>query len=98
MENTNKVMARLDESLSIEILDRLVRGKPLDGLPLDAKDGGLDLGGLTLLEPRPKRTFEFRGVPVTEIEPVVTFERVQSGGISILAAASWHVCGFLKLN
>jgi fluoroquinolone resistance protein len=67
-------MARLDESLNTAILDRLVRGKPLDGLPLDTKDGRLDLGGLTLLEPRQKQTLEFRDVPVTQTEPVATFK------------------------
>lgn len=67
-------MAKLDESLNKAILDRLTRGEPLDGLPLGIKDGRLDLGGLILLKPRPKRTFQFSGVPVTEMGAAVTIK------------------------
>jgi uncharacterized protein YjbI with pentapeptide repeats len=67
-------VASPNQTLNDEILERLVRGKPLDGLPLGTKDGRLDLGGLILLKPRPKRTFEFNGVPVTEVGSLVTFK------------------------
>lgn len=59
----------ISESLNLEIWDRLIQGKPLDGLALGAKEGRVDLGGLELPEPSVVRRFQMRGVPIAEIDP-----------------------------
>lgn len=59
----------ISESLNLEIWDRLIQGKPLDGLALAAKEGRIDLGGLELPEPSILRRFQVRGVAMAEIDP-----------------------------
>jgi uncharacterized protein YjbI with pentapeptide repeats len=58
----------VDKFLNAEVWNRLVCDKPLDSLGLGSKDGRVDLNGLTLPELRVKRTFEFNGIPIEEIE------------------------------
>ncbi|HUN62018.1 MAG TPA: pentapeptide repeat-containing protein [Candidatus Sulfotelmatobacter sp.] len=55
--------------MNAKILDRLVQGKPLDGLALGIKDGRVDLAGLVLPATRVVRQFQFDGVPITESTP-----------------------------
>jgi uncharacterized protein YjbI with pentapeptide repeats len=50
------------ESLKLQIWERLIEGKPLDGFALATKNGRIDLAGLDL----PERSIE-RGVLVTKI-------------------------------
>jgi uncharacterized protein YjbI with pentapeptide repeats len=59
----------ISESLNLEIWDRLIQGKPFDGLALGLKDGRIDLGGLELPEPSVVRRFQFKGLPMAEIDP-----------------------------
>jgi fluoroquinolone resistance protein len=54
----------LSESLNLEIWDRLLAGKPLDGLGLETRDGLIDARGLELPEPTVLRRFQFRGMSV----------------------------------
>jgi uncharacterized protein YjbI with pentapeptide repeats len=61
----------IGESLNLEIWNRLIQDKSLDGLSLPSKDGRLDLNGLDLPDPLVIRRFEFKGRPVSEIEPGV---------------------------
>ncbi len=56
------------DAWNLEIWDRLVRGKQLEGLGLGTKDGRADLGGLELPEPSVVRQFHFQRVPVAEVE------------------------------
>jgi hypothetical protein len=37
----------INESLNLEIWDRLYQGKPLDSLDIAKKEGRIDLGGLS---------------------------------------------------
>src|ERR1700722_10441071 len=41
----------MNKSLSSEIWIRLLRGNPLEGLPIETKNGRLNLGGLVAPEP-----------------------------------------------
>lgn len=59
----------ISESLNLEIWDRLIQGKPLDGLALAVKDGRIELGGLELPEPSVVRRFRVQGVSMAEIDP-----------------------------
>jgi uncharacterized protein YjbI with pentapeptide repeats len=61
----------IGESLSLEIWDRLIRGKPIEGLFLGTKHGRIDLNGLELPEPPVLRRFEFKDRPIAEIDPCV---------------------------
>lgn len=54
----------LSESLNLEIWDRLLAGKPLDGLGLETRDGRIDVRGLELPEPTVLRRFQFHGVAI----------------------------------
>ena len=58
----------ISESLNLEIWDRLIQGKSLDGLALGTKDGRIDLGGLELPEPSVVRRFQMRGIAMAEID------------------------------
>lgn len=62
----------ISESLNLEIWERLIQGKPLDGLDLSTKDGRLDLVGLELPEPSVVRQFQFKGTPIAEIKPAAS--------------------------
>jgi uncharacterized protein YjbI with pentapeptide repeats len=59
----------INESLNLEIWDRLIQGRSLDGLALGTKDGRVDVGGLELPEPSIVRRFQVHGVPMAEIDP-----------------------------
>ncbi len=58
----------IDESLNLEIWDRLLAHKPLDGLALETKDGRIDIRGLELPEPSVLRQFQFHGVAIAEVD------------------------------
>jgi len=49
---------KMDESLNFEIWDRLIQGKPLDGLALNSVEGRVDLRNLELPEPSVVRQFQ----------------------------------------
>jgi len=55
----------LSESLNLEIWDRLLASKSLDGLGLDTRDGRIDARGLELPEPTVLRRFQFHGAAIT---------------------------------
>jgi uncharacterized protein YjbI with pentapeptide repeats len=59
----------INEALNLEVWDRLIQGKPLDGLTLTTKENRIDLGGLELPEPLILRRFQVRGVAMAEIDP-----------------------------
>ena len=63
----------ISESLNLEIWDRLLQGKALDGLALGSKAGRIDLGGLVLPEPSVVRRYETLVAAVSEIEPGAIF-------------------------
>jgi uncharacterized protein YjbI with pentapeptide repeats len=67
----------ISESLNLEIWGRLIQDKPLDGLALGVKDGRIDLGGLELPEPSVVRRFQFKGVPMADIEPGAVLQGVK---------------------
>lgn len=58
-----------NESLNLEIWDRLIQGKSLEGLPLSIRDGRIDLSCLQLPDPSLVRKFQFNGTQISEIEP-----------------------------
>jgi uncharacterized protein YjbI with pentapeptide repeats len=58
----------LSESLNLEIWDRLLAGKPLDGLGLETRDGRIDVRGLELPEPTVLRRFQFHDVAIAETD------------------------------
>ena len=58
----------LNESLNLEIWDRLLSGKPLDGLNLEMRDGRIDIRGLDLPEPTVLRRFQFRGYAMQQVD------------------------------
>ncbi len=59
---------KMDESLNLEIWDRLLSGKPLDGLSLETRNGRLDVRGLELPAPTVLRRFQFQGVSIAEVD------------------------------
>lgn len=67
----------ISESLNLEIWDRLLQGKALDGLALGTKEGRLDLGGLVLPEPSVVRRYQTSVAAVAEIEPGAIFHRAK---------------------
>jgi len=67
----------IGESLNLEIWDRLIQGKPLDGLSLPTKEGRLDLGGLELPDPSVVRRFEFKGRQMAEVEPGLVIHKAK---------------------
>lgn len=67
----------ISDSLNLEIWDRLIRGKPLDGLPLGNKEGRIDLAGLKLPEPAVLRRFQFGGVAFAQIDPGASIRGVK---------------------
>jgi uncharacterized protein YjbI with pentapeptide repeats len=56
------------ESQNLEIWDRLLAGKPLDGLGLEKRDGRIDVRGLELPEPTVLRRFKFHGVAIVTVD------------------------------
>lgn len=58
----------ISESLNLEIWDRLLAGKPLDGLGLETRDGRISVRGLELPEPTVLRRFQFRGVSIAAVD------------------------------
>lgn len=67
----------MDESLSLEIWDRLIRGNPLDGLGLNSVEGRIDLRNLELPDPSVVRKFQFHSIPFAEIQPGAVFRNVK---------------------
>lgn len=67
----------IKESLNLEIWDRLIQDKPLDGLALGTKDGRIDLNGLELPEPAVMRRFQFKGIPMAEIDPGAVIQSIK---------------------
>jgi uncharacterized protein YjbI with pentapeptide repeats len=63
----------IDESLNLEIWDRLYQAKILDDLSLPIKDGRIDLGGLVLPEPMILGRYHTPIANVTKIEPSAIF-------------------------
>jgi fluoroquinolone resistance protein len=60
----------LSADFSEEVWRRLLRGAPLDGLPLGTRDGRLDLGGLFLPDALITRRFQSAKADVTQRETV----------------------------
>lgn len=58
----------MTESLNLEIWDRLLAGKPLDGLGLETRDGRVDVRGLEFSEPTVMRRFQFHGRTIAETD------------------------------
>ena len=58
-------------SLNLEIWDRLVEGKPLDGLRLETRDGRIDVRGLALPEPTVLRRFQFHGTTLAATDAFI---------------------------
>jgi uncharacterized protein YjbI with pentapeptide repeats len=58
----------IDEKQNLEIWDRLLAGKPLDGLGLETRDGRIDIRGLALPEATVLRRFQFHGVAIAEVD------------------------------
>lgn len=58
----------LSESLNLAIWNRLIAGKPLDGLGLETRDGRIDIRSLELPEPSALRRFQFHGVRMAEVD------------------------------
>src|SRR5579885_3563845 len=54
----------IDEALNLEIWDRLLAGKPLEGLELETRDGRIDVRGLELPEPTVLRRFQYQGISI----------------------------------
>ena len=81
----------VDKLLNAEVWDRLVRGKALDGLGLGSKDGRLDLNGLTLPEPHVKRTFDFNGIPIAEMESVHSVKGAKWKGLDFTGSKLKHI-------
>ena len=67
----------IDKSLNLEIWDRLIQGKALDGLSLPLKEGRFQLNGLELPNPSVVRRFEFKGRQMAEIEPSVVIHKAK---------------------
>ena len=59
----------MNESLNLEIWDHLIQGKALNGLGLSTIEGRTDLRNLELPEPSIVRRFQFRKIPIAEIDP-----------------------------
>ncbi len=66
----------IGESLSVEIYGRLLQGRTLEGLSLEARDGRVDLRWLRLPEPSVMRKYQMAGSSVTEIKPAAVFRRI----------------------
>jgi uncharacterized protein YjbI with pentapeptide repeats len=58
----------INESLNLEIWERLIQGKPFDGLPLGSNDGRIILHGLRLPEPAVSRQFQFRDAQFSKVD------------------------------
>lgn len=61
----------MDDSLSAEIWKRLFRGKTLDGLPLETKEGRTNLSGLVFPEPAVVRRYQTVFAAITQKESAV---------------------------
>lgn len=72
----------INESLSLEIWERLSQGKSFDGLSLGSNNGRVDLRGLSLSEPSILRRYHTKVAAVTEIET------------RSVHAAKWHSLDF----
>jgi len=68
---------RIDDSLNLEIWDRLYQGKRLDDLSLPLRDGRFDLRGLWLPDPTVVRRYQTPIANVTEIDPSAVFRRAK---------------------
>ena len=64
----------INESLNLQIWDRLYQGKPLDCLGIPIKEERLDLGGLVLPDPTVIRRYKTPVALVSEIEPSAVFQ------------------------
>lgn len=71
----------MNDLLNLEIWDRLIQNKPLDGLQLETKDGRISLEGLELPDPSVMRRFRACGVSVAEIEPGAIIQGVSCHNI-----------------
>jgi len=57
----------MDETLNRKVLNRLLKGKPLDGLPLPVRDGRLDLRGFRFEAPE-IRNFSWKGLDFSGVD------------------------------
>jgi len=67
----------MDESLILEVWDRLYQGSALDDLSLPVLDGRLDLRGISLPDPAVIRRYQTSVANVTQIEPSAKFHGVK---------------------
>jgi uncharacterized protein YjbI with pentapeptide repeats len=64
----------LSESLNLDIWDRLLAGRPLDGLRQETRDGRIDVRGLELPEPTVLRRFQFHGTAMAATDGSIVHE------------------------
>lgn len=67
----------MDQSLQIELWQRLVSGKPLDGLKLGEWEGRIDARGILFPKPQVVRRYPTKFWDVTEIVPNGVFRNVR---------------------
>ena len=90
----------MDETLCLEVWDRLIQGRSLDGLQLGRREGRVDLRGLNLPAPIVWRKYRFQKKIIAEIDPAATLHDAKCHDLdfsgSRLDGLRLHGCEFVN--